>query len=685
MNDAMNTQPLIENEVCSQNSRHDRTALEGDVFNNSSITKNADSTIISFSQHKTSALNCSSNAHPTATIFTSQELDHHSQTHPEDLEGDKLIDSEQRETLVKNVRLGQHENLQHTPYNPYMIPPNWELAEDHLKALSVGKDLSSNILDANQPIKVDELSGRPVHKAPLPLTTHRKDLAFLGPAYPMYYEFVIHSLKVLVIVFLFSGIFGIYTNVNGEFCREVTDENTEELDNFNFCPKTFNTLTSLANQRTDNAPFIGIDKIERIINLHSLQGLFDAVALLLLIVIGKSFHDLQGRSTQRLRNRDRDISNYTFRMKNIRVSPDCDVAEEIRNFINRQDFLNKTVQIRKISLCYNFADKLALEQKIEKLLRQKARVIKQIQTDGTLAQEEVLQKKIKEAREAVQQIEKDFENNKSARFLGVAYVTLNSRIDCQAIIQKWRTNCFCRALIGILPNNWFPRLNGKPVWIDEAEAPSSVFWENLGVSYWKKILIRTITSGICSAILIVCALLIGVMNSIKVAGGKITSSEFKVQFALFAITNATSIIIMIVNFLLRFVVSKLSLFERIGSWTHYYTIVARRLAAAEFLNTAISLSITSHLVGDFWGAHGTIMSITSYFQLQAILPAFFELINYDYWVGVYKRRRAKSQGENCTLTQQEAMLLYENPETNFAAHYAFILKSVIIALFSTLR
>ncbi len=46
-----------------------------------------------------------------------------------------------------------------------------------------------------------------------------KDLGFLGSGYPLYLEFIKQCSIILAVLFAVSGIYGIITNINGDYCE----------------------------------------------------------------------------------------------------------------------------------------------------------------------------------------------------------------------------------------------------------------------------------------------------------------------------------------------------------------------------------------------------------------------------------------------------------------------------------
>ena len=93
----------------------------------------------------------------------------------------------------------------------------------------------------------------------LPICCDRSELVFLGSGFPLYFEFLIYCLILLVIMTIFQGIYGFIHNHKGDTCSYLSTAPKEER-----CDPTFITENAASNK-----PLFSSDKTFSLLNLLS--------------------------------------------------------------------------------------------------------------------------------------------------------------------------------------------------------------------------------------------------------------------------------------------------------------------------------------------------------------------------------------------------------------------------------
>ena len=596
---------------------------------------------------------------------------------------DKILDANDDDDLrlsgLKLLRnsVTQSGKIQNKVYIPSKVPPDWDMAEDHLKATSVGLPVKK---PEGQPINVDEMSGRPVDLQPVPLCTPRENLSFLGPAYPMYFQFLLFVFGVLFFFLTISGIYAFITNSRGEFCK--SDDVVDRTDPNN-CILGAATGLSLANKKwtdTDSAEWQ-----EKMHGYVSTQKVLNLICYVVLLCFFQYFRYRQRLTAKTCDDRDTSISDYTFEVRNIPKIPGADIRKEIWEFIEHNALPNEKVEVQKVVCCFDVADKVKLETEIDALVQTRAK-LKERQRQGEPVNQELetAESSLNKLKQDLRKMQIEFAKGKADTFVGVAYVTVNTQKQYWDVINYWKRGYFPfwqkRQNLKSKPHM---QMRGNLLEIQEAAEPSDVFWENLGVSQQERNRNTRHVNLICGGILLLC--FAGVLGMYQAKGAMIASlgngSSGTSSLSVQAISYFTSFVIVMINYVLQFAIRKLTFWEKHPNWTNYYTSVATKLAWAQFFNTSIITFAVALISKNYWGTGGMIESIISVFQVNAFYTPLYNLANIWYWIGKCKRSRAKGQGDQSFLTQKEAMALFEYPKFDFATSYSALIKSAFSAAF----
>ena len=103
-------------------------------------------------------------------------------------------------------------------YDPYKIPPSFQIAKQHQKARNVGQQIQSHF-NISEPCPCCLY---PTDKEEIPMCTPTKDLGqALGEAYPLYLQFMKYSLCTAMIFLIVSGYYSIQVFKGHDSCDSV--------------------------------------------------------------------------------------------------------------------------------------------------------------------------------------------------------------------------------------------------------------------------------------------------------------------------------------------------------------------------------------------------------------------------------------------------------------------------------
>ena len=139
-----------------------------------------------------------------------------------------------------------------------------------------------------------------------------------------------------------------------------------------------------------------------------------------------------------------------------------------------------------------------------------------------------------------------------------------------------------------------------------------------------------------------------------------------------------SILVVLINFILT---TAIWAFERVSLYTtvtDMQAAVARNLALAQFINTAL-IAIPIHL-NDWYGPHGLVVEMYNIMISNAIVAPLIYLLSPAALVKKIRMKLAQRKGERSLLTQQEANVLGEAIPVNMPALCASMMKTVLLSL-----
>lgn len=165
-------------------------------------------------------------------------------------------DDESHEFLVKEP--AKYNIQSNIPYDSKLYPPNISQSEQHAHARRVSIPFQAD-QQKREAVDVCDCCGYPVENSQVPLCCHPKELLFLGTGFPLFFEFMKTAIGMLFMIMLISGLYNIWTNINGEDCENGLQIHEKP------CSFDYLTETSLIN-KANHPDYI---KNQEILNLVS--------------------------------------------------------------------------------------------------------------------------------------------------------------------------------------------------------------------------------------------------------------------------------------------------------------------------------------------------------------------------------------------------------------------------------
>ena len=209
--------------------------------------------------------------------------------------------------------------------------------------------------------------------------------------------------------------------------------------------------------------------------------------------------------------------------------------------------------------------------------------------------------------------------------------------------------------------------------MNRAAEPTDIFWENMALNSRKRLKRKLITYsvsilllGIVFFVTLLLDLFINFLEDETDGGSNI------LVLLIWALTFGNSILVAVINLILRAVMRKLTAKERNKTYTDYNVDVSFKLFFTMFTNTAIIPLVTKPSKNNWFGVNGLVVDV----YLNLILVSFVNPLFYHYnWTLLFKKLRIcyeKRKRHHSKITQREANKLFEGTNFDIAKGYADI-------------
>lgn len=209
--------------------------------------------------------------------------------------------------------------------------------------------------------------------------------------------------------------------------------------------------------------------------------------------------------------------------------------------------------------------------------------------------------------------------------------------------------------------------------MNRAAEPTDIFWENMALNSRKRLKRKLITYSVSILLLgivfFVTLLLDFFINFLE---DETNGGSNILVLLIWALTFGNSILVAVINLILRAVMRKLTAKERNKTYTDYNVDVSFKLFFTMFANTAIIPLATKPSKNNWFGVNGLVVDV----YLNLILVSFVNPLFYHYnWTLLFKKLRIcyeKRKRHHSKITQREANKLFEGTNFDIAKGYADI-------------
>ncbi|KAL4487639.1 hypothetical protein ABPG72_017428 [Tetrahymena utriculariae] len=455
-----------------------------------------------------------------------------------------------------------------------------------------------------------------------------EDLAHLGPAYPLYFQFMLYSIGFLLIILLIPGIYNMIQNCQGEQCQ-----NTEQ------CRVSFATKLAQSN-RQQNDP-------------DTTQSYLNLATCLILIVYITIFRLKQIKFARQVDSYDVSVSDYTIFIDKIPLNKK---RKDIQDFIYSQVpgvKIMKIVQAFKLKQYNKWIDELGgdISQEKQDQIRQ------QIQDYEDKCYKEI-----------------DIEQT----FAGAAFVSFETEDQAIKVYEHFKSHPFFRHTKLYDKKKKF---DDNILTVSKAPEPGDINWENIEVSSLSKILRRSISIFVSAGLIGCCYVIIFyIQQSQDNYKRKQTNYQLVQGYAML-----TSLSVLLINQLLQLTIAELAKYESFNSKTRTIISVAKKSGLVQFINTTIVQFFVNFVqnIRDVWVYGGLVYDITILLIYNIGLPSIIQALQIPQILKWMQQKLflRKSQKEQQRLTQVQVHDIFERAQFDLAPPFASAVNTLLLSCF----
>jgi len=512
-------------------------------------------------------------------------------------------------------------------YDAKRCPPDLIQAERHRLAHSVMKFNPLNIPD-----DTCESTGVPINRKKLKLFCSMEKLFHLGPVIPMYF---LYLKQLAIFTFLLSGL-GIFALF---FRREHSDTTYHDI---------------LKEFRIDEKK-----------SLMLTVGLFAfmVVSFFLLYFFRRS-QKIAKAACKKTMVTPSDYSIMAYNMGRVHTE------EEAKHFFATSMVHGFSLDVQKVIITHNIEKYAKKVRQLKRLLIQKAQAEKNANylASGVL---EDIHIKIEQINQFFTQNKKLLTGFRGFKRNGLCFVTFSNKQEAKSVRRKFEFSVLERALIWVLEKctDEFPEYFFRDHYIKVEKAPemNEILWENLN-SNRTKFGLTFLNRLLCLAFVAITS-----VSLIFLKENLFQTSPYEIHLRCFFIAISNEILSSMIYFTAKY--------EPFKTITAMSTIIERRIAIFQFLNSVLPLLLIDKylLSQQLWSFPYHILvliSVTSFF------PIVLRAINLPYHQKQAQRRRVirkvKSNSNSSGITQEEANSSFELPEFDVLRIYADANRTLLI-------
>lgn len=402
-------------------------------------------------------------------------------------------------------------------------------------------------MDQDNIIDVCPCCGSPFDNQKIPVCVKHNELDFLGPGFPLFYEFLIFCIVCIFLLLCIQGIYGLRTNYDGNACY---------LANFRISGQDYKPCS----ENWINI-FSWFNKVERD-DLQSGLNLLGSFALLIILNIFKFRH----KSVEiEVDNNNISPSDYTVQVSEL---PLTEKEEDIKVFFENC-IAKRKITVSKVTMAYQVENYIALKRKKDELISIQSNLLSSISfsqkyvisvNPKTLKKKNAVENDLVLIQKKIEAFEKECETNAGEKFCGVVFLSLQSEEDHKALIDYWKMSLLQTLLVLFMAKVLKKKTKtykGKIISLVRAPEPTDVIWENLGYTTLYRVKALFITNFGTFLTLVLCGGAIFGINFAQAYLAEEAKTDSSIGFFVQGIGILAAVVVLIVNFLLQKIVNSL--------------------------------------------------------------------------------------------------------------------------------
>ena len=536
-------------------------------------------------------------------------------------------------------------------YDPYKIPADLKLAENHGKARLIGKMKETPLNTAD----LCPCCSMPIEKERINLGCNLQEIAFLGSAYPFYFDFLKKIIAILGVILLVSGTLKL------------------TLINYN-CNESCVTFFGFGVLNLN-------DYKEQLFGQSGLDTIFSIFLIIFMLFIkSQCFEAIKLYNDNAL-----SPSFYTLMVQNL---PRNTTRKEIYEYF--KELIQK--DIIKVNMAFDIS-------RFKALFKRKLKISSEIKgfydnlQEGLDHQDPYIMKRIDDLESENSKIEDQLaqyqsmcEESNPENFTGTAFITFKSQASVRILIDQWGVS-FLRNLEFVFFGKWsnpYLKFGNNTVLVHEAPDPTDLIWENLSFSICRDIFNYTFLY-LLSGLILVLSFYIQfqvVLISMKMKEELEEKMEMRAERNLIVKTAALGIssITIMINFLLRLTVFFFAYFEKPYSNSKFNQSYINIYILLAFFNSALMPYLVNTFIYSSNTSEQLIWDIHFILLCNAFSTPIFKCFDPILWLRKLMVTYIRYKGKKCLMPQHNVNYWFENTSMDIAENYAYITRTLLLAV-----